>query len=531
MTTLQFKIGFNPRGAYDNLATYNTRDTVFSGGNQYECISDNTVGILPTNTNNWRIFAEGNLNTINSATDAPRSNARVTKLFSNNGQFSTCSLMAGGEVVKRGYGGNYNMGDGNSSTMTFANVALPSSFANETIKQVTGSQESNYLVTNSGQVWVWGLNGNGQLGQGNTSGVILPTKIQYFEDNGITISKVILSKGTDNLFGGNWENWTAVTAYFLSTTGKLYGCGYNGYGQLGQGNTTQQATPVEIEPTKTFTQISASVNIFTSLFAIDDAGNLWSCGINDNGVLGLGTTTTITTLTQVTLPEAVNDIIVTAGKVESTSGSIGAFAIAKGVSGAIYTCGNGAYGQLGDGTTTQRTSFNQIAISSLGTDNASIFANNGGYYGSAGVIKTDGSVRIWGSNSYGVLGNGTTTNSSSPIAITFNNTTSTVTKVVACGTRIFTTFAFLFADGSVETTGYAGNAMRGNGSYYDNYFPTKILTTANIVDVQPWGFGSNGGFAALDNKGLEYVWGYTGSNYISGTTLNAVLPSPTLIRH
>ena len=533
MTTLKFPVGFNPKGAYDNLETYNKRDTVFSGGNQYECIVDGTVGILPTNTSNWRLFVQGNLDVINAVTDAPRSNARVNTLFSNSGQLSACSLMEGGVVVKRGYGGNFNNGNGTTATFDYANVGLPASFANETIKQIVGSQESNYLVTNSGQVWFWGYNANGQGGQGNTTTVQIPTKIQYFEDNGITISEVIVSKGVDNIFGGNFEIWASITAYFLSTTGKLYGCGYNGYGQLAQGNTTQQTTPVEIEPTKTFTKIAVSSNQFTSLYAIDDAGNLWSAGINDNGVLGLGSTTsttTTTTLTQVTLPEAVNDVIVTSGKIESTATIRGAFAIAKGVSGAIYTCGYNLNGQLGDGTTTQKTSFAQI--SNLGTDNVSIFTNNNGYYGNGGVIKVDGSVRIWGDNSYGQLGNGTTTYSSSPISITFNNTTSNVIKVVACGTRIFTTFAFLFADGTVETTGYAGTGARGNGNNANNNSPTEFLLSGeNIVDIAPYGFGNACGFVAKTNKGNELISGYSGGHYISGNTINTNILTPTTIRY
>jgi len=529
MTTLQFKIGFNPRGDYDNLATYNTRDIVFSGGNQYECIVDGTIGILPTNTSNWRLFLEGNLNVINQATN-PRPNASVFKIHSNLGQLGTCSEMEGGRVEKRGYGANFNNGNGSTTNLPFADVGLPPSLATETIKQIVGSQESNYLLTNSGQGWFWGYDANGQGGQGNTTNYRFPTKIQYFEDNGITISEIIVSKGVDNVFGTNYENWEAITVYFLSTTGKLYGCGYSGFGQLGQGNTTQQTTPVPIEPTKTFTKIACSSNQYTSLFAIDDAGDLWAAGINDSGVLGLGSTATTLTLTQVTLPEAVNDIIVTTGKVESTSSARGAFAIAKGVSGAIYTCGYNLNGQLGDGTTTQKTSFAQI--SSLGTDNASIFANNGGYYGNGGVIKTDGSVRIWGDNTYGQLGNGTTTDSSSPITITFNNATSTVVKVVACGTRVFTTFAFLFADGTVETTGYASNGARGNGDTASNNSPTEVLLNGeNITDIQPYGFGDEAGFVALNDKGSEYFWGYSGVYFIAGNTINTNTLAPITVRH
>lgn len=524
MTTLTLAIGLNPTHDYDPLTIYNKNDLAYLGGNQYICIQDGTVGILPAVGANWRLFAAGNLDTINASTYAPRSNARVKTLFTNHGQLGACSLMEGGTLMKRGYGANYNNGNGITATVAYTNVGLPYSFINETIKQVVGSQESNYLLTESGKVYSWGRNADGNLGLGNTTTIAVPTLITYFQTNGIAISQVIVSKGTDNIFFGNYENYINITVYFLSTTGKLYGCGYNGYGQLGIGNTTQQNTPVPIEPTKTFTKICATVNTYTSLYAIDNAGALWVAGYNGNGNLGLGNTTSITTLTQVTLSQQINDVAAAAGKQDN--GGVNSFAVLKSVSGIIFTCGNNSYGQLGDGTTVSKSSFVSLQAT-LGTDNSSIFISNDGYYGVAGVIKNNGTVKIWGYNEQSALGQGNTTNSSSPLSLTFSNATSTVKAVICSGARQYQTFAFLFNDGKVYTTGYNGYYQRGDGVLGQSNFATEALLSKNIIDIASYGFAIYSGFVAKTNDGVEYTWGYSSSYYISGQILsyNSNIPS------
>lgn len=530
MTTLTFPVGFNSTGNYNPLTTYNKRDLVFSGGNQYECTQDGTIGILPTNTANWQIFVKGNYSEVNAGTEAPRSNARVKTLFTNRGQLGACSLMEGGTLMKRGYGGNYNIGDGNATTVPYAKVAVPYSFINETIKQVVGSQESNYILTESGKVYFWGRNDTGQGGQGNIAVVVSPKLITYFQTNAITISEIIVSKGVDNIFGGNFENWTGVTVYFLSTTGKLYSCGQNNYGQQANGGFSQQNTPIPIEPTKTFTKIYATANVYTSLYAIDTDGVLWVAGINNNGSLGLGDTTARATLTQVTLPEPINELVSSTGKFESTGNSIGSFTIVKGISGKLYSSGFNGSGQLCSGTFTQRLSFAEITT--LGTDNASIFIGNDGYYGNAGVIKNDGTVKIWGYNGVAQLGNGNTTDSSAPLTITFPEATSTVVKVVCAGTRQTTTFLFLFADGKMYTTGYNGNGQRGIANTTGNNNATQVLLDKNIVDIASYGFSAQSGFVAKTNDGTEYVWGYTSSYYISGQLLSvASISSPMIVMY
>ena len=110
----------------------------------------------------------------------------------------------------------------------------------------------------------------------------------------------------------------------IDSEGNLWTWGYNGYGQLGDGTTTQRTSPVQIKQGTKFTQVSASND---HGMVIDSEGNLWAWGVNDVGQLGDGTTTnktspvqikTETKITQVTAGDYSSLIIDSEGKLYGT---------------------------------------------------------------------------------------------------------------------------------------------------------------------------------------------------------------------
>src|SRR5574344_1825932 len=84
----------------------------------------------------------------------------------------------------------------------------------------------------------------------------------------------------------------------LKIDGTLWGCGYNGYGNLGSGDNTDR---------NTFTEITTNTDDIKSVYCGSDHtlilkndGTLWGCGRNDFGQLGLGDTNNRYTFTQIT---------------------------------------------------------------------------------------------------------------------------------------------------------------------------------------------------------------------------------------
>lgn len=132
-------------------------------------------------------------------------------------------------------------------------------------------------------------------------------------------------------------------------SGALYCWGYNGYGEVGVGNTTKYPVPEQVGSDTTWTAISQGDSQFDEAACGIDNGALYCWGRNQYGELGLGNTTQYTTPTQV--GSATNWTSV------STSGSD---TCAINSSGNLYCWGRNDYGELGQGSTVQYTTPQQV---------------------------------------------------------------------------------------------------------------------------------------------------------------------------
>ena len=140
----------------------------------------------------------------------------------------------------------------------------------------------------------------------------------------------------------------------------------------------------------------AAVSEYHSMFIKTD-GSLWASGRNHYGQLGDGTTTQRNTSTQ----------IISTGV---SQGSVGFnHSLVLKTDGSLWAFGSNSNGQLGDGTTTQRNTPTQIISTGVSQVSA-------GFYHSL-VLKTDGSLWAFGKNQDGNLGDGTTTNRNTPTQI------------------------------------------------------------------------------------------------------------------
>jgi alpha-tubulin suppressor-like RCC1 family protein len=230
----------------------------------------------------------------------------------------------------------------------------------------------------------------------------------------------------------------------LSTSGAAYCWGGNYFGQLGDGSTTSSSVPVAVTAGPSFVSLSAGSYHTCGLTA---AGAAYCWGINVAWQLGAATTETCGSTPCSTRPVAVSGGL--SFSVVSAGGEFHTCGVT--IAGAAYCWGSNLVGQLGDGTTT--SSPVPVAVSGRLTFSS---LSLGGLR-SCGLI-TSGAAYCWGANFYGQLGDGSTTSSEVPVAVSGGLTFSAVSagrETHTCG---------LTTSGTAYCWGWNVSGQLGTGS-------------------------------------------------------------------
>ncbi len=191
-------------------------------------------------------------------------------------------------------------------------------------------------------------------------------------------------------------SWASISAgrdytVAMKNDGTLWAWGYNFFGQLGNNSTANSNVPVqEATQAKDWLRFSAGVS---TVAAIKTNYTLWSWGNNQYGEIGDGTTIDRTVPTQ-EATKATNWYQVTTG---------GWTTIAIKANRTLFGWGSNVKGQIGDGTNTNRS----IPTQEVTKATDWISATSGAY--SSAAIKSNGTLWAWGGNSYGELGDGSPT--------------------------------------------------------------------------------------------------------------------------
>lgn len=201
-------------------------------------------------------------------------------------------------------------------------------------------------VGGDGRFYAWGDNANGKLGDG--TGNSRPTPMP--------------TRGPSGAAPASFAAATAELGFVLMDSGELWKVG-RGRASAGGGGTA--ATPVDVTAADgvAIEQVAAAQS---HTLILDTSGEVWAMGDNFSGEVGTGDTTTTTTLVRVPFAGlAAGERIVWVGAGQGLSGAIDS-------TGMLWMWGNNRYGQVGDGTTTQRTApvpvFASAAQVSIGTD-------------------------------------------------------------------------------------------------------------------------------------------------------------------
>ena len=315
-----------------------------------------------------------------------------------------------------------------------------------------------YILDNlTGQeLWVWGYNADGELG-----------------DNSITNR----CSPKETIGGGN--NWKQIsTGRFASaaikTDGTLWTWGANYNGQLGDGTITKKSSPVQtIAGGTNWKQVAAG---HTFLTAIKTDGTLWTWGFNGDGQLGDNSVT----------PKSSPVQTVAGGTNWKQVAAAGSFGAAIKTDGTLWSWGLNSSGQLGDGTTDNKSS--PVQTTSAGTTWKYVSAGIGSRHTAA--IKTDGTLWNWGD----VPLSG---NKSSPAQVMPSSTDWKSVSIGMCHS------AAIKMDGTLWAWGLNTYGQLGTGDTTDKNSPNEV-GGSNWKSVSA-GYGNN---IALKTDGTLWSWGY-----------------------
>ncbi len=260
-----------------------------------------------------------------------------------------------------------------------------------------------------------------------------------------------------------------------------------------------ESSEASATPSATWASVSAG---FSHRAAINTDGTLCAWGDNSYGQLGDGTTTSRSSPTQIGAD--INWASVSAG---------GSNTVAIKTDGSLWAWGSNTYGRLGDGTTTDRHSPTQI-----GADTNWASVSTGHTHTVA--IKTDNTLWAWGNNTYGMLGDGTTTDRHSPTQIGADTNWASVSAAGFYHTVAIKT------DGTLWAWGNNGSGQLGDGTATDRSSPTQIGADTSWASVSAGNSPAVSYTVAIKTDGTLWAWGNNGSGQLGdGTTTDRHSPT------
>ena len=497
--------------------TYRSYATRVKGadGNGY---LENIINVANSETNSYAIDKDGNLygwgyGGYNQIDDTTTSKVYPTKMSDCTDAISVSAgdcfmafMQANSNSCVRGYNRYGQRGNG-----TTADTPTGTCIVGNDINKICAGNDSTLIIKEDGTVWTSGRNQYGELGVGDTS-------------DRTKFTKLTLEDGTE--IKAKYGELNANITTILGKDGKVYATGYNGYGQLSNGTTTNS---LKLKPmlNEDGTEVTDVMLIKVGEMSDPDRntgivrkdGTVWVSGDNTYGQIGNSGNTSATYLSKMgdgflNYPEKV----ITVGVDKSQKINPLLFNIQDDMN--VYTDSTTKVGTLNyeieDSNVAELTTLGMITGKQQGitkikvTDtstkrttsiwvkvvNDSNIQISLGYKFSV-ALKQDGTVWSWGQNNDGELGLGNTTEYDEPQQIT-----DITEKITDVKTGYYHSIA-LTEKGEVYTWGYNGNGQLGNGTREDSLVPVKVTGLKNVTKVNAYKYMT----IALTQNGEVYAWG------------------------
>jgi len=313
------------------------------------------------------------------------------------GAFHTCALLGDGSVKCWGDANQGQLGNGATSGRSATPVQVVTGgfgFVVNGLRSIAAGGDHTCAIHVSGQVYCWGANFAGQLGNGSTT----------LQSHPVTASGISPASGYTAI--GVSAGRAHTCAQLVATTGgnkTITACwGDNGHGQLGNGGSADSSVPVLLTSYPNVRSVAAGGDHACALFT-DGTVRCW--GDDAEGQIGNGLSGRLDTASpdlahaKAGVPTAVTTLP------RARALALGAGHSCAVVAGGTVQCwGANLRDQTGDGSIFERTAPSSAAPAA-GVSAAAVPQISGGDYHTCATLST-GAVKCWGYDYWGQVGNG-----------------------------------------------------------------------------------------------------------------------------
>ncbi|MGY8670817.1 MAG: RCC1 domain-containing protein, partial [Candidatus Poseidoniales archaeon] len=407
----------------------------------------------------------------------------------DNSEQHTCILELDGDVLCWGLGTSYQLGTGSTTSYNYPyETNVDSYYPNLNFSSISTGDLHTCALDSDSELLCWGSRAQYRLGDNSASGTQnYPYK--YTGDSEVYDKKLAMVSS-----GG--EHTCAIRA---DATTWCWGLG--NYGQTGDGSINMGTQPKQVQFPNNLSATSLSLG-YSSTCAIVDTDEIYCWGRNHAGQLGIGNTTDQSLPIKVLLPSGRTALAIESGDYHTC-------AILDDYS--VKCWGQNTNGQIGDGTTDDRSSPASVILSGV---NNPIQLSAG--QSSTCAVFDNGRIKCWGLNSNGELGTGNQNQQNSPQDLNsishLHASHVTVGNAFACAT---------FHDGAPRCWGSGGSGKLGTGTTSSSNVPVSIREYAseNITIIE----GSEISIP-LTVAGWDYTTSASGT-YPTGVTWDNVTES------